>query len=136
MRETPCASCGDREQAVGLQADRLVLCDRCTRVIPEWFFVATDEELHAFFGFAVPIATRHEALSSAASKQTHTDLAVAYAQKALTADAAIEWALAAMNVSEPHAAVGRLIEPVAQRGMLGALARSVGLHLHRRSTVS
>jgi hypothetical protein len=134
MRATPCASCGDRRDPVAIQAGRVVLCDSCTRAIAPWFFAATDEEVESFFGFAVP--DRRSGLTRVASAQVHRDLASAYRDMGLSADASVEWALTATTSGEPHEAIARLLEPVIGRGTLDALARAVGLYLVARRTTA
>lgn len=138
MRETPCASCGDRETVVALQVGRIVLCDPCTKAIPEWFFAATDEEITAFFGFAVPL--RASRLVDVTRPETHAERGRAYREMHLDSDAALEWALAAMAGGphgEAHEAIARLLEPVVSRGTIEALARALGFHRNaRRKTAS
>lgn len=135
MRETPCASCGDRETAVALQVGRVVLCDACTKAIPEWFFAATDEEISSFFGFAVPL--RAARLVEVTRPETHAERGRAYREMHLDSDAALEWALAAMAGGDAHEAIARLLEPVVSRGTIEALARALGFHRDaRRRTAS
>jgi len=139
MRPTPCASCGDRRLAIALQAGRVVLCDPCTRAIAGWFFAADEQELEAFFGYAIPRAMRRARLLSetSATDTAHRDLARGYASRGLRADASTEWALAASKSDEPHEAMARLLEPIIARGTLEALSRSLGLYLvNRRVTAS
>ena len=123
---------------MALQAGRVVLCDACTKAIPEWFFAATDEEIVSFFGFAVPSrAVRAARLVDVTRAETHADLGRAYREMNLDADAALEWALAAMAGGDEHEAIARLLEPVISRGTLKALSCAVGFHRNaRRKTAS
>ena len=118
MRETPCASCGDVKKPVALQAGRILLCDACTRAIPEWFFAADEAELDAIFGEPL-------------SRRSRTDALVKDGPPSRAS--LLELAVAAQHAVEPFDDIARLLERAFQRNTLSMLARAVGLHLHTRS---